>query len=142
MRRFALAALLVAFAFGLVGCFEWTEDSQGHLTSVGLPGVPVWQAQPNAATAQPMTPADLPLTPDEKAKFSGQALAGPVMMLPPVPPSKVWGYRYYQTGQNHCEDDLKKIIADRQQNGIAGPAPYCTNNPTSPPPVKGEGFVF
>lgn len=137
MSRFALAALLWVCVFGPPGCVEWTEDSQGHLSSVGLPGVPVWQSQPNAATAQPAAPPELPLTPDEKAK-----LGGLVMMLPPVPPSRTWGYRYYQTGQNHCEDDLKKIIADRQQRGITGPAPYCTDNPTSPPPVKGEGFVF
>lgn len=136
MTRIALAALLGMCVFVCLGCFEWTEDSQGHLTSVGLPGVPVWQSQPNAANAQPMTPADLPLTPDEKAK-----LGGPVMMIPPVPPSKVWGYRYYQTGQNHCQDDLQKIVADRQQKGITGPAPYCTDNPTAPP-VKGQALVF
>jgi hypothetical protein len=60
---------------------------------------------------------------------------------PPAPPSKAWGHRYYQTGHGHCEDDLKNIVANPQQKGITGHAPYCTDNPTAPP-MKGEALIF
>jgi hypothetical protein len=125
--KLASCGWLLVCACVFTGCFSWTEDSQGHLTSVGLPGVPVWQAQPGAATAQPMNPVDAGFTPEEAAKMSGL-----VMVLPPAPPSKAWRYRYYQTGQNHCEDDLKKALEARAQSGETGPAPYCTTNPAAP----------
>lgn len=38
-----------------VGCFEWTEDSQGNLKSVGVPGIPIWKAQTPEANSQPPT---------------------------------------------------------------------------------------
>jgi len=34
------------------GCFEWTEDSQGNLKSLGVPGIPLWKASPTPALAQ------------------------------------------------------------------------------------------
>jgi hypothetical protein len=136
MRRTAQCVGAFLCALMLTGCFAWTEDSQGHLSSVGLPGVPLWQSQPGAATAQPVTPADLGLTPDEAAK-----LGGPTLMIPPTPPATVWRYRYYQTGQNHCQEDLEKFLVDREQKGVGGPAPYCTDNPTAPP-TKGQAFIF
>lgn len=44
--RFRIIACCLALALAAVtaGCFEWTEDSQGNLKSVGLPGLPVWKA--------------------------------------------------------------------------------------------------
>jgi hypothetical protein len=34
------------------GCFEWTEDSQGNLKSLGVPGIPLWKASPTPALAE------------------------------------------------------------------------------------------
>lgn len=136
LLKLALCCLLIGFACAAAGCFSWTEDSQGRLTSAGLPGVPLWQSQPNAAEAQPLRPVDMGMTPDEAARMSG-----PVLVQPPSTASKVWRYRYYLTGQNHCQDDLAKLTAARAQTGETGQAPYCTDNPTTPP-IKGNAFIF
>ncbi|GEM_PF-1196672 len=134
--RFYLWGLVFAYALSLGGCFSWTEDSQGNLTSVGLPGVPIWQSSPYAASAQPVRPTDLGFTQDEAAK-----LGGPVLVTPPAPPATAWRYRYYPAGQNQCQADLDKLMAQRAAMGATGPAPYCTDNPTAPP-AKGSAFVF
>lgn len=120
----------------LAGCFEWTEDSQGHLTSAGLPGVPLWQAKPGAADAQPITPAEMGFTPEEAAK-----MGGPVLVLPPDATSQTWRYRYYPADQNHCQEDLNQLLAARAQQVSTGTAPYCTISPTRPP-TKGSGLIF
>jgi hypothetical protein len=117
----------------LAGCFQWTEDSQGNLQSVGLPGVPVWQSKERPP---PATPASLGFTPEEAAKMSG-----PVMVIPSA--SGPYRYRFYQTGQNHCTEDVQKMLAERATSYATGPAPYCTDKPTQPPTKKsGDFFVF
>ncbi|HXW83907.1 MAG TPA: hypothetical protein VEJ86_05850, partial [Candidatus Binataceae bacterium] len=75
-------ALAVAL-FLLSGCVEWSEDPQGNLNSVGLPGIPLWQSNRPPA---PITPMDMGFTPEEAAK-----LAPPVLVEPPTPPRN---YRY------------------------------------------------
>jgi uncharacterized protein YkwD len=46
-------SVIIGLSFALLmGCFEWTEDSQGNLRSVGVPGLPVWQAQPTPARTE------------------------------------------------------------------------------------------
>ena len=117
----------------LVGCFQWTEDQNGGLRSVGVPGLPLWESKKPPA---PMTPADLGMSPEEAAKVSG-----PVLVRPPIPPARAYRYQYYQTGQNHCLDDLKKLLAQRAQNNETGPEPYCSDNPSAPP-VQGKGFIL
>jgi hypothetical protein len=44
MRGRLLLVALLASALA-AGCFEWTEDPQGNLKSVGVPGVSVWKAK-------------------------------------------------------------------------------------------------
>jgi hypothetical protein len=78
----------------------------------------------------------LGISPEEAAKVSG-----PVLVLPPSATVKSWQYRYYQTGQNHCQDDLQKLLAARARNGESGDAPYCTDSPTAPP-SKGGLVIF
>jgi len=97
-------------------------------------GIPVWKANESAT---PLNPTEFGFTPEEASK-----LGGLVLVEPPTPPSKNWRYRYYQNGQNHCEEDLKKILADRAQHNVTGPEPYCTDKPTSPPTVRGNAFLF
>jgi len=74
-----------------------------------------------------MTPVDFGLTADEAAKISG-----PVLVIPSAPPSRATRYRYYQTGLNHCQDDLKKILDAQRTSGATAPPPYCTTTPTAP----------
>ena len=130
-----LGSLLILLACCLGGCFEWTEGPQGQVTSIGVPGAaqPVWQSQTNPP---PITPTDLGMSAAEAAKVSG-----PVLVLPPTATVKSWQYRYYQTGQNHCQDDLQKLLAARTRNGESGDAPYCTESPTAPPST-GSFVIF
>src|SRR6267142_549130 len=117
----------------LAGCFQWSEDSQGNLQSVGVPGVPIWKSSKPPA---PINLNEMGFTPEEASKVSGS-----VLVLPPVPPVKATRYRYYQTGHINCQNDLQKMLADRAETGATGPAPYCTDNPVAPP-SKGTAFVF
>jgi hypothetical protein len=96
-----------------------------------MPGLNVWQSK---APPPAMTPADLGMTPDEAAKVSGLILVTPVG-------TRNYRYQYYPTGQNHCEDDLKKLLAQRSQTNETGSAPYCTDNPTAPP-TTGHALLF
>lgn len=116
----------------LAGCFEWTEDQSGNLKSVGLPGIPVWQAK---KPSPPQGLTDMGLTPDQASKVSG-----PVLVVPPDQPNQPAQYRYYQTGQNNCQQDLAKLQAEKGANS-SGEAAYCTETP-APPPSKGAAFVF
>ena len=59
------------------------------------------------------------LTPDQAAKVSG-----PVLVVPPDQTSQLTRYRYYETGQNNCQQDLAKLQAEK--GGASGQAPYCT----------------
>src|ERR1700733_12865643 len=102
MRTAILGGLLVGLC-ALAGCFEWTQDSQGNLQSVGLPGVPVWQS---SAPPPPVSPSTLGYTQEEAAKMSGPVLVMPTTAGP-------YRYRFYQTGQNHCVEDLEKLLAER-----------------------------
>jgi hypothetical protein len=128
----SLLALLACF---LGGCVEWTEGPQGQLTSIGVPGAaqPVWRSQ---TSPPPIAPTDLGMSPEEAAKVSG-----PVLVLPPTATVKSWQYRYYSTGQNHCQDDVQKLLAARARNGESGDAPYCTDSPTTPP-SKASFVIF
>ena len=130
----------------LAGCFEWSEDPHGNLQSVGVPGVPIWKSSKQPA---PLTPTEAGFSPDEASKLSGS-----VLVEPPSSSVKVYRYKYYQTGNNNCQEDLKRMLADRASDET-GPEPYCTDNasstpltvpPTSsspmPPAVKGGAFVF
>ena len=137
------AILLIAAicCCALAGCFEWTEDPHGNLQSVGLPGLPVWKSKTPPA---PMTPTEMGFTPEQASKMSG-----PVLVEPPTASVKVYRYHYYQSGQNNCQEDLKRMLADRAASNETGAEPYCTDTPSSSPPVvstppavKGNAFVF
>ena len=117
----------------LAGCFEWTEDSNGKLQSVGLPGLPVWKAQ---KPGPPKGLTDTPLTPDQASKVSG-----PVLVVPPDQTDQVAHYRYYQTGQNTCQQDLAKMQAEKGASNSSGASAYCTETPPTPT-SKGTAFVF
>ena len=130
MRPLTFAALLLCLCL-LAGCFEWTQDSQGNLQSVGLPGVPVWQS----SAPPPSLPTQLGFTPDEAAKMSG-----PVLVMPSG--SGMYRYRFYQNGQNHCAEDLQKMLALRASTSATDPAPYCSDNPTPPPAKRGSFMAF
>jgi hypothetical protein len=131
---------------GLAGCVEWSEDSHGNLRSLGLPGVPLWTSK---APPAPPTPAEMGYTPEEASRMSG-----PILVVTPDASIKTYRYRYYQTGENKCQEDLQKILAERTASNATGPAPYCTAAPSassasapppSPPPppaAKGNEFVF
>ncbi len=148
-------AVLVMVAIGicaLAGCFERTEDPHGNLQSVGLPGLPAWKSKTPPA---PMTPAEMGYTPEEASK-----IGGPILVEPPDASFKNYRYRYYQTEQNNCQEDLRKMLAERAANNVTGPLPYCTDTasasssspssasappqsvPASPPAAKGGAFVF
>lgn len=128
------AVLVVAICCcALAGCFSWTEDQQGNLQSVGVPGVPIWKSKTPPA---PLKLTDMGMTPEEAAKVSG-----PVLVLPPDQSIKTTRYRYYQTGQNNCQRDLAKLLADRAASNATGDPPYCTETPTAPV-SKGDAFVF
>jgi hypothetical protein len=133
LSRLKLVALVLVCACVVSSCLAWSEDSQGNLQSVGLPGVPIWKS---SAPAAALTPADLGMTPQEAAK-----VGGPVLVEPPTPPSRFYHYRFYSAAHNNCERDLQKMIAERAQAGTAGPAPYCTEHPTAPA-MQGNAFVF
>jgi hypothetical protein len=126
-----------AIGFGLIlllltsGCFQWTEDQNGHLTSAGLPGVPVWQSkEPPPA----LTPLDAGFTPEEAAKIGGPALVEPST-------THAWRYRFYHADNNKCADDLNKLMAERARENSTDPAAYCTDHPTEPP-TKGHALLF
>lgn len=147
LRRAVLAVVAVCCC-ALLGCFEWSEDSHGNLQSVGVPGVPIWKSK---KPPEPPTPTEMGYTPEEAAK-----IGGPILIEPPVPPLKAYRYRYYQIGQNHCQEDLQKMLADRAASNATGPAPSCTEAPSttssstapsadtlsSPPASKTNAFVF
>jgi hypothetical protein len=129
VRSLVVATLLLCIT-GLPGCLEWSQDSQGNLQSVGLPGVPVWQS---SAPPPPVSPSTLGYTQEEAAKMSGPVLVMPTTAGP-------YRYRFYQTGENHCAEDLAKLLTERANNTyVNGPAPYCTNQPTMPPAQKSGG---
>lgn len=146
MRR-AVLVVVAIWCCGLAGCFEWTEDPHGNLQSVGLPGLPVWKSK---TPPTPMTPAEMGYTPEEASKISG-----PILVEPPDGSVKIYRYRYYQTGQNNCQEDLQKMLAARAASNSTGLAPYCadTSSASSPsassplvppqsPTAKGNEFVF
>lgn len=130
MRRAVLVAVATCCCV-LAGCFEWSEDQNGNLKSVGLPGVPVWQAK---KPSPPQGLTDTALTPDQASKVSG-----PVLGVPPDQPNEPTRYHYYETGQNNCQQDLAKLLAEK--GGAGGQAPYCTESPAAPT-SKGTAFVF
>ncbi len=60
-------------------------------------------------------------TPEEASKMSG-----PILVMPPDASVKTYRYRYYQTRENHCQEDLQKMLAERAASNATFPAPYCT----------------
>ena len=109
--------MLLLCIIGLAGCFEWTQDSQGNLQSVGLPGVPVWESK-RAATAGHSEHLGLHPGGGRANEWPG---AGDPLGVGP------YHYRFYQTGQNHCAEDVQKIMAARAAY------PYATiPRPTAP----------
>ncbi len=100
---------------------------------MGLPGLPVWQSSKPAA---PLSSTDLGFTPEQAAKFGG-----PVLVIPAAPPSRAYQYRYYEAGQNHCQDDLEKLLDLRAREQAIGPAPYCTDKPAAPE-NHGSGMIL
>ena len=146
VKRATLLAVAICCC-ALAGCFEWTEDPHGNLQSVGVPGVPIWKS---SKPPTPLTPTEAGFSPEEASKVSG-----PILVEPPSSSVKVYRYKYYQTGNNNCQEDLKRMLADRAASNETGLDPYCTDNassapltvpPTSsspmPPAVKGGAFVF
>jgi hypothetical protein len=134
LRR-AVLVVVAMCCCALAGCFEWTEDSNGQLKSVGLPGIPVWTAK---KPAPPQGLTDMALTPDQASKVSG-----PVLVVPPDQTSQLTRYHYYETGQNNCQQDLAKLQAESGGSNSGGPQPYCTETPAAAaPPSKGAAFVF
>jgi len=131
LRQMLLGALVASLCV-ISGCFQWTEDSQGKLQSAGLPGLPIWQSKEPPATVKP---TDFGFTPEEASKMSGEVL------VMPTANSGGMRYKFYQTGENHCQDDLDKMLAERAQLNSSDPAPYCTDHPTQPP-AKKNAFVF
>ena len=124
--RSAVYLIILTICLLVAGCFEWTEDSQGNLRSVGVPGAPqaIWASK----TAPPIPPpSQLGMSGEEAAK-----MGGPVLVTPPGAGSNSYSYRYYYADNNHCQDDLNKILAERASIGAGGPAPYCGKNPTAP----------
>ena len=131
MRRAVLVVVAICCC-ALAGCFSWTEDQQGNLQSVGLPGVPLWKSK---TPPKPISLTDMGMTPEEASKVSG-----PVLVLPPDQLSKTTRYRYYQTDHNNCQQDLAKLLAVRASDAT-GDLPYCTETPTAPV-SKGNALIF
>ena len=131
MRR-AVLVVVAIYCCALAGCFSWTEDQQGNLQSVGLPGVPLWKSK---TPPKPISLTDMGMTPEEASKVSG-----PVLVLPPDQLSKTTRYRYYQTDHNNCQQDLAKLLAVRASDATGDP-PYCTETPTAPV-SKGNALIF
>jgi hypothetical protein len=131
--RPAVFAVMAICCCTLAGCLAWSEDQNGQLKSVGLPGIPVWQAK---KPGPPQGATDTGLTPDQASQVSG-----PVLVVPPDQPDQVAHYHYYQTGQNNCQQDLAKLQADKAAGNPAGASPYCTETPPTPT-SKGTAFVF
>jgi hypothetical protein len=131
LRRAVLVVVAICYC-ALAGCFSWTEDQQGNLQSVGLPGVPLWKSK---TPPKPISLTDMGMTPEEASKVSG-----PVLVLPPDQSSKTTRYRYYQTEHNNCQQDLAKLLAVRATDATGDP-PYCTETPTAPV-SKGNALIF
>ncbi len=68
-------------------------------------------------------------------------MGGPVLVEPAGPDSRAYRYRFYPASNNQCENDLKKLLAERKQDGATGPEPYCTDRPTGPP-TRGNALIF
>jgi hypothetical protein len=131
-RLLFLASL--TFLFVLTGCVEWSEDSNGSLQSVGVPGAPIWQSKnPPAQTNQHETV----VTPEEAERMK----SGPVLVMPAA--DGKYAYRSYEPGQNHCQDDLKQMLADPARTAATGPAPYCATVQVSGVKSRGgQGVIW
>jgi hypothetical protein len=59
LAKKSIILMVVLVLFSVSACFEWTEDAQGNLKSVGLPGMPVWTSStPPQARPTDVKPAD------------------------------------------------------------------------------------
>lgn len=133
MQRLVFVASLI-FLCAFAGCVEWSEDETGHLQSFGVPGVPIWQsknppAQPNQHEAV--------ITPEEAERMK----SGPVLVMPSA--DGHYSYRSYEPGQNHCDEDLKSMLADRARTVASGPVPYCATVQVGPVTSRGtRGLIW
>jgi hypothetical protein len=126
-------AVVLVFPCLLHGCFQWTQNPQGNVQSVGVAGATVWQSK-NAS--KPITPGDLGIPADQAAK-----MGGPVLVIPGDSSNPQWRYRFYYANNNQCTADVAKQLAVRSQQNISGPAPFCSENPP-PPSLQGHGLLF
>ncbi|HXN85401.1 MAG TPA: hypothetical protein VN867_04985 [Candidatus Binataceae bacterium] len=77
------------------------------------------------------------VTPDEASRMK----SGPTLIIPSA--AGTYTYRSYQPGQNHCAEDLQKMLDDRARNGANGPVPYCGEMNVGPVQVHGsEGVIL
>jgi hypothetical protein len=128
-------SIVLAFAATVLccGCFQWTQNPQGNIQSVGVAGATFWQSKD---ASKPITPADLGIPADEAAK-----MGGPVLVIPGDSSNPQYRYRFYYANNNQCSADLAKQLAVRSQQNITGPAPFCSENPPQPS-LQGQGLLF
>jgi hypothetical protein len=132
LRLVALVVVAICCC-ALGGCIQLSEDQQGNLQSVGMPGVPLWKSSKPPA---PLKLTDMGMTPEEASRVSGA-----VLVLPPDQSMKATRYKYYRNGHNNCQQDLARLLADRASSKATGDPPYCTDTPVAPP-TKTDAFVF
>jgi hypothetical protein len=98
----------------LVGCAQGT---QGNLEWTGVSQLPASQSK------NPSAPVSIaPITPEQAERINS---SGPALVS--CAPNGVCAYQTYPPGDNHCAEDLKKILAARAANGAIESAPYCAN---------------
>jgi hypothetical protein len=131
--RSTLAALALCCSALISGCFQWTQNPQGNVQSVGVAGTTVWQSK---SASKPITPADLGIPADQAAK-----MGGPVLVIPADSSNPQYRYRFYYANNNQCSADLAKQLVVRSQQNISGPAPFCSENPPQPS-LQGHGLLF
>jgi hypothetical protein len=122
MRRFLLTGVILHLSV-MSGCSAWTQDVQNKLPSDS-------SAPPPAAT-----PTQLGFISDDAAP-----MAGPVLVIPSA--SGAYHYRFYQAGENHCTEDVQKLMASRAAYPTNDPAPYCSDKPTEPAAKTGSFMGF
>src|SRR5215469_14750195 len=105
--RWILAAALLCCPVLVFGCFQWTQNPQGKIQSVGVAGTTVWQPK---QPSKPIAPADLGIPADQAAK-----MGGPVLVIPGDSGNPQYRYRFYYANNNQCAADLAKQLALRRQ---------------------------
>lgn len=98
-----------------------------------LPALPslTWDS---SAPPPAVTPTQLGFDSDDAP------MAGPVLVIPSA--SGAYHYRFYPAGENHCADDVQKMMSSRAAYPRNDPAPYCTDKPTGPTARSGSFVGF